>query len=279
MKKIILLSVLLISITGFAQSFEGIMTWSVKHDITDPARKAEIEKSQKTMNDPANQAKMKQLQEQMDKPEMKALMEHNPQVKAQMENAMKMMQGGQDPMAAAMPTSMIIKIKGASSLSKIEGGMMGGSETLYDGDKKQSYLINRTAKTYTVLNATGSRTPGADSIKRKVTKTGETMKILDYTCTKYIVEVTSAKGTTMNQVFWTSTEVKGIDMSGLAKQKMGNSGQSFFYDGIAGVPLRIEIAMPQMNMIMEVTSIQKESLPSSDFTIPSDFTESKGFGR
>jgi len=279
MKKILLLSFLLISITGFAQSFEGTVTWSVKYDITDPAKKAEMEKSQKTANDPANQAKMKQLQEQMDKPEMKAMMDANPQMKAQMENAMKMMQGGQDPMSAALPKSIVIKIKGISSVSKTEGGIMGGSETLYDGDKKQSYLINRTAKTYTSLNSMGNHKTGTDSIKHKITKTGETMKILDYTCTKYIVEVTNAKGTTMSQIFWTSTDVKGMDMSSLARQKMGNSGQSFYYEGISGMPLRIEIAMPQTNMIMEVTAIKKESLPASDFTIPSDFTESKGFGK
>ena len=278
MKKILLLSVLLISITIFGQSFEGTVTWSVKYDVTDPAKKAEMEKAQKTASDPANQAKMKQLQEQMDKPEMKAMMDANPQMKAQMEKAMKMMQGGQDPMSAAMPQTVTVKIKGASSVSKIEGGMMGGSETLYDGDKKQSYLINRTAKTYTVMNATGNHGPGADSVQRKVTKTGETMKILDYTCTKYLVEMTNAKGTTLNQVFWTSTEVKGMDMSSLARQRMG-SGQAFYYEGMTGMPLRIEMAMPQMNMIMEVTAIKKESLPAADFTVPPDFTESKGFGK
>jgi len=279
MKKILLLSVLLISITIFGQGFEGTVTWSVKYDVTDPAKKAEMEKAQKTASDPANQAKMKQLQEQMDKPEMKAMMDANPQMKAQMEKAMKMMQGGQDPMSAAMPQTVMVKIKGASSVSKIEGGMMGGSETLYDGDKKQSYLINRTAKTYTVLNATGNHAPGADSVQRKVTKTGETMKILDYTCTKYLVEITNAKGTTMNQVFWTSTDAKGLDMSSLSKQRMGGSGQAFYFEGISGVPLRIEMMMPQMNMIMEVTAIKKESLPAADFAVPSDFTESKGFGK
>ena len=46
------------------------------------------------MNDPATQAQMKEMQEKMNDPEFKAMMESNPQLKAQMEAAMKMMQGG-----------------------------------------------------------------------------------------------------------------------------------------------------------------------------------------
>ena len=50
--------------------------------------------AQKKMNDPATQAQMKEMQEKMNDPEFKAMMESNPQLKAQMEAAMKMMQGG-----------------------------------------------------------------------------------------------------------------------------------------------------------------------------------------
>ncbi len=274
MKKVFFFFFLLVTLVSHAQTFEGTVTWSVKYEFTDPARKAQMEKAQKSMDDPANQAKMKQMQEQMNSPEMKKMMEANPQMKERMEAAMKMMQGGEG--GSMLPKTLIIKTKGNSSVSKMEGGMM-GAETLYDGDKKQAYMINRNSKTYMLMNA-GSGA-AKDSVQRKVTKTGETMKVLGYNCTKYIVDVTTAKGTSMTQIFWTSTDIKGMDMRSLARQRMGNSGQSIYYEGIDGVPLRIEMNMPQMNMAMEVTDIKKELLPASDFTIPSDFTETKGFGK
>jgi Domain of unknown function (DUF4412) len=52
-----------------------------------------------------------------------------------------------------------------------------------------------------------------------------------------------------------------------------------FYDGISGVPLRIEMGTKQVNMVMEVTGITKEALPATDFAIPDDFKETQGFGR
>lgn len=270
MKKIIALFLLASSYTCHAQHFEGTITWAVKYEITDPARRAEMEKNQKAMSDPANQEKMRKMQEQMNTPEMKAMMDANPQMKARMENAMKMMQGGD--MGSIMPSNFIVKTKGLNSLSKMEGGMM-TTETLYQGDKKQAYIINRGAKTYTVLkpDSAGSRRP--DTTKHSVVKTSETRKILNYTCTKYIVTIFSRD--TINEVFWTTTEIPGLDMRNFSRQKMANTNQSLFYEGIAGVPLRLEMTTKQVNMIMEATAVTREALPDSDFTLPADFKESK----
>jgi hypothetical protein len=62
-------------------------------------------------------------------------------------------------------------------------------------------------------------------------------------------------------------------MKSLANQKMGNSAQAMFYDKIDGVPLKMEIKQAQMAMMMEVTELKKQSLPASDFAIPSGFAE------
>ena len=275
MKKNWLFLLSLVSMACYAQSFEGTVTWSMKYEITDPAKKAEMEKSQKTMNDPANQEKMKKMQEQMNSPEMKAMMESNPQMKARMESAMKMMQGGD--MGSMMSKGFTIETKDNNSLTKMNGGMM-SMDLLYLREKNQGYMLDRTAKTYRVMSSNGNPGQKRDSVKHTVTKTTETMKILNYTCTKYIVTMTTEKGSTINQVFWTTTEIKGLDMKSLSRQRMGNSGQSMYLEGIDGVPLRIEMGTEQMNMIMEVTEIKKETLPSSDFVIPADFKETKGYG-
>jgi len=271
MKQLSILLLSLISMAACAQSFEGTITWKINYQLADPQKQAEMEKNQKSLSDPANQEKMKKMQEQMNTPEMKAMMEKNPQMKAQMENAMKMIQGG--GAGSMMPKSFIVKSKGGSALTKMEGGMM-NTEMLYLPEKKQSFMLDRTAKTYSALpqhTDDGKR----DSIQHKVVKTGETMKILNYTCTKYIVELTSEHGAVMKQVFWTTSEIKGLDMKSLTKQRMGNGNQSLYYEGIDGVPLRMEMSSAQMNMEMEVTDIKRESLPAADFTIPADFKETK----
>jgi hypothetical protein len=275
MKKIWLFSLLLVSMTGFAQGFEGTITWSVKYEPTDPAKKAQMEKSQQSANDPANQEKMKKLQEQMNTPQMKAMMDANPQMKAQMEKSMKMLQGGSP--GSMMSSNLIIKSKGTNSITKMDGGVMSW-EILYRKDSGRSYMLDRNAKTFTIVSRDSSVHRKPDSSHHTVTKTGETMKILDYTCTKYIVDQVSSTDT-IHQIFWTTSEIKGLDMKNFSRQKMGNSNQSMYYEGIAGVPLRMEMLTKQVNMVMEVTDIKKDVLPDTDFTIPADFKESKGIGQ
>jgi 3-phenylpropionate/cinnamic acid dioxygenase small subunit len=270
-----LLSFLFIALTFTiqAQTFEGTLHWSIKSDITDPKMKAQMEKAQKQMSDPANQAKMKQMQEQMNSPQMKAMLESNPQMKAQMESALKMMQGGD--MSSMIPKSLTVKIKGNNSISKMDGGIM-AAEVLYLGDKQQSYLLDREGKTYIVTSADENE---RTTSKPVVTKTSETTKILNHLCTKYIVEVKSDKGATIHQIFWTTNEIKGLDLKSLSKQGLGKGSNSFYYEGVEGTPLKMELTTPQMVMVMEATEIKKETLPASEFSIPAGFTETKGFGR
>jgi soluble cytochrome b562 len=272
MKTLLSFLLLAFGFTTQAQTFEGTLHWSIKSEITDPKMKAQVEKAQKQMSDPANQAKMKQMQEQMNSPQMKAMMESNPQMKAQMESALKMMQGGD--MSSMIPKSMTVKVKGNNSISKMDGGMI-AAEVLYLGDKQQSYLLDREAKTYIV---TSDDEPEKTSSKPVVTRTSETTKILNHTCTKYIVEVTE-RGATVHQIFWTTTEIKGLDLKSLSKQGLGKGSNSLYYEGIEGTPLKMELTTPQMMMVMEATEIKKESLPASDFVIPAGFTETKGFGK
>ena len=105
----------------------------------------------------------------------------------------------------------------------------------------------------------------------KITKTGETAKILNYTCTKYVAEST-VQGQPIQQIFWATTAIKGLDLKSMARQQMGNNQQTLFYEKIEGVPLKIEMKQP-LGMTMEVVSLEKQTLPASDFSIPKDFKE------
>ncbi|HEY3429823.1 MAG TPA: DUF4412 domain-containing protein [Cyclobacteriaceae bacterium] len=232
--------------------------------------KTQMEETKKKMNDPATQAQMKQMQERMNDPQMKAMMEQNPQMKQQMEAAMKMMQGGD--MNSMMPTGITIKIKDGNTLTHMEGGMMGGSETLYKKDKHETFLINATSKTYSKVSG-GNNSAPQNNTQVKVTKTTETQKILNYTCTKSIV-TTTHDGKEINQYIWTTKEIKDFDLKSLARQQVGK-GQSMFYENIEGVPLKMEMITPQMKMEMTVTEIKKGSLPASTFEIPAGYTETQ----
>lgn len=251
------------------------MHWTMKMEITDPQMKAQMDAAQKQMSDPANQAKMKEMQAKMDDPQFKAMMESNPQMKAQIENMLKAAQGGN--LSSMFPKGMEIRIKDNNSITKMDGGMMSNMEVLHLSDKNVTYRLDRDNKTFSVMPQYTDK--DKEKLEYKVTKTSETTKVMGYTCTKYIVESTSqdpdAKKLAMKQFFWTTTDIKGLDLKSLSKQRMGNSQQSLFYEQIEGVPLKMEINMPQGHMTMEVAEIKKQSLPASDFEVPAGYKEVK----
>lgn len=270
MKKLVLVLVTtFLVMAGRAQTFEGVIHWSMKMDITDPKMKAQLEEAKKKASDPANQAKMKELQAKMDDPQFKALMEQNPQMKAQMEAALKVMQGGD--VNAMMPSGIVVKMKGANTLTSIQGGIMDKTEVLHVADRDVSYTINHATKTYMVMKHNAE---AEEKKSPKITKTAETQKILGYTCTKYVIEQTSHDGKAVNTNYWTTTDIKDVDLKALAKQQT-NQSQSFIFPEVDGVPLKIEVMMPQGNMTMQCTEFKKESVPASTFVLPSGYSETK----
>jgi hypothetical protein len=269
MKKLLILALLVSTTCLRAQTFEGIIIWKIAAEITDPALKAQMDEAQQKLKDPATQAQMKQMEEKLNDPQFKAMLDANPQLKAQVE-AMKSAQTG--GLAGVMPSSYSIKLKNQNVLTTMEGGMMGNMEFLFLNDKNQSYTLDRKAKTFTVIPA--PKDDDKTKMDVKVTKTAETARVMNYNCTKYIAEST-LNGHKMEQIFWTTTEIKDIDFKSLKNQRMAGSSQSIFYDKIDGVPLKMEMKMPQGKMVMEVSEIRKQSLSASDFVIPADFKETK----
>lgn len=268
MKKLLTVVLLFAITSAWAQSFEGTIKWSMKMEITDPSMKAKMDANQQKMNDPAQQEKMKKMQEQMNDPKMKAMMDANPAMKAQMENMMKMQQSGGDP-SSFMPKGMIMKLKDGNSLVTMDGGMMSG-DILHTKDK--SVRLDRENKTYSVLPS--GETPGQPKQQPTLTKTSEVMKILGYNCIKYVSTMTEGDRVVSSNI-WTTTEIKDIDLKALAKQRTGR-GQSMFAENLEGVPLRVESKSKEGIMIMEVTEIKRESLNAADFVIPSDYKETQG---
>lgn len=263
--------------TAMAQDFEGTIKWSIKMNYTDPKVKAQVEEAERQIKDPANQARMKEAMDRMNSPEMKKMMDSNPQLKAQMETMMKNMRGGN----SIAPTGISIKTKNGNVTSTVEGGIVNGLETIYIKAKNESYLINRDSKTYSLVPEQSSTT--ATTVLHEPTtainKTSETQKILGYTCTKTIVTITEADGTTVNQIFWVTKDIRGLDFKSFANQKIGSTKSASYYKNLEGIPLKTEMTTAQGTMIMEATEIKKQTLPASDFEIPAGFTKTNFMGQ
>ncbi len=276
MKKVLLLFCVMAGCQlAMAQTFEGIVRWKMTMEISDPAMRAKMAEAERQMNDPETQKAVKEMEAKMNDPEMKKMMEQNPQVKAAMENSLKMAKGDAGGMNNSMPKGMVLKVKGANLITIMEGGMADGMEMLHLKDQAP-VRINRKDKTYSKMPQGQGPAQGGPAPEVNITKTSETMKLLGYNCTKYIMETTEG-GQTMKQTIWATTEIKDMDLKGLSKHRMGQ-GQPMFSDKIEGMPLRMEMAAPQGSMVMEVAEIKREKLSDADFVIPAGFKEVKGSG-
>jgi hypothetical protein len=48
-----------------------------------------------------------------------------------------------------------------------------------------------------------------------------------------------------------------------------------YYEGMHGLPLKMELTSPQMRLITEVTAIKKMALPDSLFMLPPGYKKEK----
>ena len=251
--------------------FEGSIVWNFKMEITDPKLKAQMEQANSKMNSPEMKAQMQALEAKLNDPEMKAMMEKNPEMKAMIEKQLEATKSGSggSMIDNMFPKSMEIHIKNSNSLTKMIGGAF-ENETLYLKEKETSYSIDRRNKTYTVLPQSNT----SKSEEYKVTKTAETSSILGYKCIKYIVETTERGQKIVNNV-WATTDIKDFDSKQFSKIRIGQTQRTSFMDKIEGVPLKMNMNMPQGQMTIEVASLKKESLTSGMFSLPAGFSEKK----
>lgn len=241
----------------FCQDFEGHIAYKVTTHV-DP----KIQQASQELNTPENKEKMKMLEEQMKNPEFQKMLEKNPQLKVQIESALKVQAGG--GLESFAPKSITIYLKEGNSLIKTEGGAQ-NSQLLYLKAKNTHYQIFPERKVYWNLQSNTSK----DSSKQlKAIKTTETLQILGYTCTKYTVQ---DQGSTM--AFWTTTQIKGMDYEQLIHQYQQGASQGI--KGLEGITLKMEFKNAQGTMDMEAIELKRETLASSMFTIPAGFTEEK----
>lgn len=256
-----------------AKDFEGTLKWTISAEVTDPEMKAKMAEAQKQMADPAKLAEMKAM---MDNPQMKAAMEQNPQMKAAMEMQIKMAEdaaagkGGGDMLTSMMPKSMTVRTKGGGkSHMTSEGGAM-PMEIITITEPAAAYWIDRKAKTYSKLPVDQAKDDAA-KLDYKVTKGTRSTKILGYTCEEYLVDMKKDE-TTIRSTLWATDDIPGLDAKALAKARFGGQDAAYMAE-IDGVPLKMEMTMPQMKMVMQATAVTPGSVPDSLFEVPAGFTE------
>lgn len=287
MKKIVALLFVAAALVGrvVAQDFEGTVRWSMTAEISDPAVRAQMSQAQAQLASPEMQAQMEQARAAMNTPEMQAMMKNNPQMRAMIEKQMGALNNLPKPAAGGggaggmFPNKFVCKTKGTRALITVEGGMF-PSETLSQGDKGVAYRLDRAQRTYRRLPTS---LPQADEVKAKlgtdfkVTATGETAKIIGYSCKRYLVEQSGGAGADPREhqtyTVWATKDIPGLDSKKLEALRVGRESGPNFMTQIDGVPLKIEINTPQAKLVMQAESITRESLPASLFELPAGFTE------
>ncbi|MFN3402801.1 MAG: DUF4412 domain-containing protein [Cytophagaceae bacterium] len=246
----------------YSQNFEGIIKWKISSN------------EQKKVGNSENLENLKKLEEQMKDPEFIRQMEKNPQLKEMMEKNITQLKNGQandNSKKGFLPEHITIKIKDQNTLVKMEGGIADFiGDFLYRKDKDATYNLKRKNKTYSVI----PKTAEDKKTTFKVTKTEVFSKVMGYNCRKYIVE-NEMDGKKLIQTVWATNEIKTFDKELLKKMDFGKSFSGVYYEGIDGIPLKIENESQEMQIVMEVVEIKSQTLDASDFNIPDGYKQTK----
>ena len=126
------------------------------------------------------------------------------------------------------------------------------------------------------------------SMEAKVMETGETKKIKDWNCRKYLIEVSMAMGKVKSEA-WATEDVK-IDprlyfmaanammatqqgFENLLKEMQKVKGMIVYQESTS------EVMGSEVKMVEEVVEISEKSAPAGAFDVPSGYKKAKGMGR
>lgn len=147
----------------------------------------------------------------------------------------------------------------------IDNGVAIHTDILYIGDKDVMYAIREADGTYVMMTDVATKM----MVAPKITKTSETMKILSYTCTKYVIETTDIGNNPISTNYWVTNEISNSNMEALMALRSARS--AFLYQEIEGVPLKIETTTTEGTLIAECSELKKEDLPDAVFEVPAGY--------
>ena len=178
-----------------------------------------------------------------------------------------------DFIGANMPPQAKSMMAGSKTTVYIKGAKA-RTEMSMGPQTTTSFYDSKTNISVTLMEVMGSKYKiKTDASKKdekkpevKVNVTSETKVIAGYTCKKANVTVTDQKGTAQATTIWFTEEISN-------HMNTTNENGAQFKD-IKGMPLEYEIKTQNgMSMKMTATSVSKETVADSKFTIPDGYKE------
>jgi hypothetical protein len=167
-------------------------------------------------------------------------------------------------------STLTMKVKGTAIITVINGGVMNGMEMWFMDNDMKIVRVMRQQQMFVVLPPEAIAAAEKAVETGKFIKTGETTKILNYTCTKYAGE-TKSNGVTTKVSIWTTTAIS--DALKVLSHQPDPFGNPKLPAGVEGVPLKIEKVSPSGTSTMEVTALKNEKLDAEEFKIPASFKQ------
>ena len=175
-------------------------------------------------------------------------------------------------MVAFMPDKMVMTYGKKGMITSIEGGMLGNmmGKVVVDAVNNEAFVVKEAEKAVYLMKPEDMEEVEEPQIKELV-KQPEEEEILGYHCQRYKM-VTEANGQETIQYAWVTKELKApeLKLPGLGSMAGGVlSGQK-----LPGFPMRIEVAIANMNanMIMTASEIDSQQVDDKAFLRPRDFT-------
>ena len=167
---------------------------------------------------------------------------------------------------SVMPSGITLKIKGENVRVSMQGGILAGmfGDVVTHAPSQKQFFRNDVTQTVTYI-ADETTLKAASAGDFELIEGTDSRTILGYACKHYIVRSEVDATTTM--AFWVAPALT------MVVPKTASNGplvQSSLY-GLQGLALRSEVDQMGIKMVVEVKSIQLESLPDGLFELPKNY--------
>jgi len=162
-------------------------------------------------------------------------------------------------MEEMLPKEMVTKIKGNKNRTEQNSGM-GNTINILDGDKKSSISLinmmgNKIAVEMNLKEMEIQKAKMGNDAPPEIEYADGTKKIAGYICKEATITIAGTDETVT--IFFTSE---------IQTQKIGEQ-----YEGFEGFPMQYKISAQGLTMVITATSVTKETISKSEFTIPEDY--------
>jgi hypothetical protein len=245
-----------------AQSFEGVLRYKINYDYEDSVRQQKTLSQRALAESPETQQKVKELKVQLD--EYKYGTSARDRIERERLDSLVhiTLSGG-----SKAPNGLLIMIKDGNVLTRMEGGSyVLRKELLYLKNEERGASISASRQNYLYYPSVVPPTPP------RVEKKHEVIQIQGFNCQRYEVELQHKKGYPSKQIIWATKAISNIDRKLFLKIGNGVNQENMLFDGIDGIPLRVQSFFPGAVTTLELVEIRNEKLRDTEFIIPAGFS-------